>query len=141
MKIFDFAVCATLVLAMSCNEVSTTNSGKTEAKCEREDKAELALDTASVDFGAIKVGDVVSSSVLIRNNGTCAASLTSLNTDCQCLNANFERDNIEAGNACRLRFELDTHGVLGTQYHRVTIEADNGQKLNLYITADVVSTY
>lgn len=99
--------------------------------------ARLALDTTVVDLGQVNSGEIVSKSVMLSNGGTRAAKVTEVETDCGCLEAQVEQETIGPGGNCRLRFELDTHGDFGRQFHKLTLRTDDGQELELMVTADI----
>lgn len=133
------AITSIALMTAACGRTGdAVDSGNCSENPNHDDySATLCLDTTYVDLGTVNSGDIVSSAVKIKNQGTGLAKVKSVYTDCECINARVENASIEPGMSVWLRFELDTHAASGRQFHKVTVTSVRGQDMELCVTAFV----
>lgn len=140
-QLLSLATAAVMLAASACGETKSTGGGEGGPREGAERRHSLRLDTTVVDLGAVKAGEIVSSSVRLTNDGTEPVEVETVSTDCECIGARVDDVDIAPGGSGRLRFEFDTHASSGRQFHKVTVTLGQGQALELCVVADVMETY
>ncbi len=100
----------------------------------------LVVDKTLVEMGKVGTADIVSTSTVISNGGSSDVKINSIETDCPCVSVTMDKETLRPNETGRIRIEFDANGSYDKQYHLVTINGDNGQTINICVTADVVTT-
>ncbi len=124
-------------MAVGCGVQSQDKVAETTPnECQAESNA-LSASTNLIDLGSISADDIVSASTKISNEGNADIKLTEVATDCSCVEATVSSDVVNGNGTATLRLEYDAQGVSGKQFHKVTIDANNGQQIEIIVVADV----
>lgn len=73
------------------------------------------------DLGTVKVGDVKSHALLIRNDGATKVTIKRIIVDCGCVAAQLEDPVIPVGGTASILVELDTKGLRGRETRQVAV--------------------
>lgn len=91
------------------------------AETEGEKRGGLVLDNKSVDFGIVEMNDILSRRMKVKNESDRAVRITEVKSSCGCTQCTAGSDIVEPGATASIEIMLDTHGLIGGQYHIVTI--------------------
>jgi len=107
--------------------------------CSHKNNPVLEFSEYSVDFGTVKEGTLLSTSVTVYNRGISELTIRSVRTDCSCTNATLDKRRIEAEDSATLYLSLDTHGKLGTTENYAILETNTDSVIHyISISSEVV---
>ncbi len=124
------------LMAIGCNTPNHNDASKSANETKASYNA-LSVPTNIIDLGSISPEDIVSVSTKISNGSGTDIKLTEIATDCSCVSAVASSDIVRGNGSTRLKLEYDAQGTSGKQFHKVIIDADNGQKVEIIVVADV----
>ena len=84
----------------------------------------LVPDREMVDFGEVEMGEILSRRVKLKNESGKEVHITEVKTSCECTQPMVSVSDIAAGETATVEVMLDTHGLIGRQYHKVTLRTD-----------------
>lgn len=96
----------------------------------------LVLDRETVDFGEVKMGDVLSRRIKMKNHTGSVVRIAEVKASCDCTQCTISRETVNNGETATIEVMLDTHGLIGRQYHKVTVKA-GGKDIQFAVMAEV----
>ncbi len=133
-----------LCLAMMLSAAVLTGCGSGQASATPDaaqpilaDDACIVADTTFLNIGEVGYADILSLGSRLINRGSKTVKIAAVDTDCSCITAVAECEDIAPGESVKLNIEFDTRGNFGRQYHLIDIKTDNGQNIKICIFADI----
>jgi hypothetical protein len=98
---------------------------------------QIVLETESFDFGDVVNGDVVSKTLLVRNEGNASLVIDEVSTSCGCTTASLEPMTIPAGGTATLQIEFDSgaHGsdLTGSVVRQIFLTSNDPQQSEIVV--------
>ena len=98
---------------------------------------QIVLETESFDFGDVVNGDVVSKTLLVRNEGNASLVIDEVSTSCGCTTASLESMTIPAGGTATLQIEFDSgaHGpdLTGSVVRQIFLTSNDPQQSEIVV--------
>jgi hypothetical protein len=128
---------STILLVLSCgNRVSDIKKDTDQISASEKMKSPgIVFITEMHNFGTLKVGEVVSFSFMIMNNGRIPFRITKAETTCGCLSVKYDKKEIAPGEKSAIEVILNTSGEWGNQLKMVEVETSAGEKKELKVGA------
>ena len=140
MRHLSRVLCLAMILAAAaltgcgCSQTSATPDATQPTLA---DNACIIADTTFLNIGEVGYADILSLGSRLSNRGSKTVNIATVDTDCSCITAVPEREDIAPGESVKLNIEFDTRGNFGRQYHLIDIKTDNGQNIKICIFADI----
>ncbi len=83
--------------------------------------AKLAFNYTKVDFGLVSVGEIATEEVQLINEGNRPLNIRKIDSNCDCLMADLESEDIEPDSYTLLKLAFDPNGRKGRQYKTITV--------------------
>lgn len=129
-------LCSVAVLSLHIGCSQKSENATEERPIDGGTEIGVVIDKESVDFGVVKNGDVLSRKVKIKNCTGRAVQITEVKASCGCTQCTISRETLERGETATIEVMLDTHGLIGRQYHKVALVAD-GKAYEIAVMAEI----
>ncbi|MCQ2202535.1 MAG: DUF1573 domain-containing protein [Bacteroidales bacterium] len=136
MGIRRIILCSVAVLSLHIGCSQKNKNAAEEMPTDEGTEIGVVLDRESVDFGVVKMGDVLSRRVKIKNHTGEAVQITGVKASCSCTQCTISRETLKRGEEATIEVMLDTHGLIGRQYHKVTVATD-GKEYEFAVMAEI----
>lgn len=128
-----FCVLAAIGMLSGCSQFFNKTS---DTSAVEETGKGLALDKTILDFGTIEMGEMLSRRIKLKNESGNGVVIREVKASCDCIQPNISSSEVEAGKTVTVEVLLDSRGVIGTQYHKVTIDTEIGT-YEFAVTAEI----
>lgn len=136
MSIKRIILCSVAVLSLHIGCSQRNKNATAESQIDEELGIGVVLDKESVDFGGVKMGDVLSRRVKIKNLSGEKVQIMEVKASCSCTICTISQEILNSGETATIEVMLDTHGLIGRQYHKVTVKT-GGNEYEFAVMAQV----
>lgn len=125
-----------LIILVSC-EANKSDSSEQKQTTEKPAPTEISVDEAVHNFGQLQAGEIVLHTFVLTNTGDSDFIIESLETDCGCIKASFNKQPVKPGENALIEVEFNTAGLVGKEYKTIEVLGNSKELKHLAIFAQV----
>ncbi|MDX8339151.1 DUF1573 domain-containing protein [Draconibacterium sp. IB214405] len=125
-----------LAFLFSCGTKKNTGNENEQTTSELS-PTEISIDEAVHNFGHLEAGEIVVHTFVLSNTGDSDFVIQSLETDCGCVNAQYNKKHIKPGETGLIEVEFNTAGLVGREYKTIEILGNSKELKHIAIFAQV----
>lgn len=125
-----------IITLVSCKARESKSNGQIQTD-EKPAPTEISIDEAVYNFGQLKAGEIVLHTFILTNTGDNDFIIESLETDCGCVKAYFNKQPVKPGETILIEIEFNTAGLVGREYKTIEVHGNSKELKHLAIFADV----
>ncbi|MDO4461886.1 MAG: DUF1573 domain-containing protein [Bacteroidia bacterium] len=108
-------------LFMACDGRQSADANVSGAQAT---EGRVELEKEAIDFGSVQTGDVLSKRLRVRNLSDRVVHINGVTASCECTQPFAPNPDIAPGEVVAIEVMLDTRGLIGRQYHKVSVYTD-----------------